>query len=218
VTTLPITPVITTTIITQGPTIKNIVPDEGTAGTIVSITDIEGTGFMSGARVTLVKSGFPNITATNVNVWSATLITCTLSLPSDLNSGSWDVLVTNPDGQYAVSANLFVVRGEARPVTTITSTGGIGITGIAPRLAASSNSTVDILVSGSNFQNDITAKLNRSGKVDIRAYRTHVLDITRTQVRCYFNIPYDSRGTWNLLLTNPDGTTGILKDAFEVRM
>ena len=92
------------------------------------------------------------------------------------------------------------------------------ITSITPRFAASSNSTVDILVFGSNFQNSISAKLNQSGKADINAYRTYVPDITHTQVRCYFNLPSNARGIWNLLLTNPDGTTGILEDAFEVRL
>jgi len=215
---VPTTPVITTAITTVKPTIRTIIPDEGTAGNIISITDLDGNNFLSGATVTLTKSGYPNITATNVNVWSATRITCTLPLPPDTNSGSWDIVVINPDGQYGISTNLFIIRGSARPAETITSEGGIDITGITPGFAASSNSTIDILVFGSNFQNGITAKLNKSGKADIQAYQTHVLDITRTQVRCYFNMPYDSRGTWNLILTNPDGSTGILKDAFDVRI
>jgi len=215
---VPADPVTATPVTNAKPTIRNISPDEGTAGTIISITDLEGNNFLSGATVTLVKSGYPNITATNVNVWSSTRITCTLSLPSNTDSGSWDVVVTNPDGRYGISTSLFIIRRSAGPAGTITSAGGVGITGITPRVAASSNSTIDILVFGSNFQNDITAKLNRSGKADIKAYRTHVSDITRTQVRCYFNIPYDSRGTWSLILTNPDGSTGILKDALEVRI
>jgi hypothetical protein len=215
---VPTTPAITTTLTNAEPTIRNMIPDEGTAGNIISITDIDGNNFLGGAMVTLMKRGYPNITATNVNVWSSTRITCTLSLPPETDSGSWDVVVTNPDGQYGIYTNLFIIRASARPAETITATGGIGITGITPRFAASSNSTIDILVFGSNFQNDITAKLNRSGKADITAYRTHVLDITRTQVRCYFNMPYDSRGTWNLILTNPDGSTAILEDAFDVRI
>jgi|GEM_PF-5200896 hypothetical protein len=215
---VPTTPVITTTVTNTKPTIRNIIPDEGIAGNNISITDLDGNNFRSGATVTLMKSGYPNITATNVNVWSSITITCTLSLPSNTDSGSWDVVVTNPDGQYGIYTNLFIIRRSANPAETITSTGVINITDITPRFAASSNSTIDILVFGSNFQNDITAKLNQSGKVDINAYRTHVLDITRTQVRCYFNIPYDSRGTWNLILTNPDGSTAILEDAFDVRI
>jgi hypothetical protein len=213
-TTIPVT----TPVTNPEPTIRDIIPDEGTAGSTIFITDLDGNNFQSGATVTLMKRGYPNITATNVNVWSSTRITCTISLPSYTNSGSWDIVVTNPDGLSGISANLFIIRGLPRPKETITSAGGISVTGIDPRFAASSNSTVDILVFGSNFQNEVTAKLNRSGKADIFAYRTHVLDITRTQVRCYFNLPYDSRGIWNIILTNPDGSTGILENAFEVRI
>jgi hypothetical protein len=212
------TPVITTTGTHERPVIRDIFPDEGTAGNIISITDLEGSNFLRGATVTLLREGYPNITATNVNVWTSTLISCTLSLPSNTDSGSWDVVVTNPDGQYGIYTNLFIIRGSANVSGTVTPAGGIGITGITPRLAGSSNSTIDILVFGSNFQNGVTAKLNMSGKVDIEAYRTHVLDTTRTQVRCYFNIPSASRGTWDLILKNPDGSTGILKGALDVRI
>jgi len=212
------TSVITTMIPIASPTIRDIIPGEGTAGSTISITDLDGLNFQSGATVTLVKRGYRNITATNVNVWSSTRITCIFSLPSYVDSGSWDVVVTNPDGQYGISTNLFIIRASATPAETPMPAGGIGITSITPRFAASSNSTVDILVFGSNFQNNITATLNQSGKADIKAYRTRVLDITHTQVRCYFNLPSNARGIWNLLLTNPDGTTGILTDAFEVRL
>ena len=214
---VPTTSVTTTAIPVTSPAIRDIIPGEGTAGSTISITDLDGSNFQSGATVTLVKSGYRNITATNVNVWSSSRITCTFSLPSSIDSGSWDVVVTNPDGQYGISTNLFIIRASVTPTETTIPAGGIGIASITPQFAASSNSTVDILVFGSNFQNNIAAKLNRSGRADIPAYRTYVLDITRTQVRCYFNIPSGSRGTWSLILTNPDGTTGFLEDAFDVR-
>ena len=215
---VPTTPVITTTIPVTSPTIRDIIPGEGTAGSTISITDLDGSNFQSGATVTLVKRGYRNITATNVNVWSSSRITCTFSLPSSVDSGSWDVVVTNPDGQYGISTNLFIIRASVTPTETLMPAGGIEITRITPTFAASSNSTVDILVFGSNFQNSISAKLNQSGKADITAYRTYVLDITHTQMRCYFNLPHNARGIWTLILTNPDGTTGILQDAFEVRL
>ncbi|HET6581583.1 MAG TPA: hypothetical protein VFG36_06860, partial [Methanoregula sp.] len=179
---VPTTPVIPTTIPVTGPTIRDIIPGEGTAGSTVSITDLDGSNFQNGATVTLVKSGYRDITATNVNVLSSSRITCTFSLPSNVGSGSWDVVVTNPDGQYGISTNLFIIRASVTPAETTMPAGGIGITSITPRFAASSNSTVDILVFGSNFQNSISAKLNQSGKADIPAYRTYVLDIAHTQV------------------------------------
>jgi len=220
-TTQTLTPTVTTvtvtstTVPTGRPTIKNIIPDEGNAGTAIAITELSGTNFQSGATVALVKSGSPNITATNINVQSPTLITCTLSPPSDAVAGSWDVVVTNPDGQYGVYTNLFSIHNTANPTATTTSTGGITITSIDPAFVVASNTYIPITVSGSNFQNGIIARLTKSGSGDIVA--TTVSRTDTTLMRCFFNIPKTSQGTWNLVLTNTDGTTGTLENAFDVR-
>ena len=202
------------------PSIKNIVPDVGDAGTAISITELTGTNFRDGATVMLTKSGNPNITATNVNVQSATLITCTLSPPSDATAGSWDVVVTNPDGQYDIYTNLFSIHSSANPTATVTSTGGIGITSIDPTFAAGSG-PITVMVYGSNFQTGITAKLTKSGSSDIGASSVY-RQIDTTVLKCVFPIPsvvqagYNPQGTWNLVLTNTDGTTGTLENAFVV--
>jgi hypothetical protein len=197
------------------PSIKNIVPDVGDAGTAISVTELTGTNFQSGATVALVKSGSPNITATNVNVQSPTLLTCTLSPPSDAIAGSWDVVVTNPDGQYGVYTNLFSIHNTANPTATVTSTGGISITSIDPTFVVASNTYIPITVYGSNFQNGIIATLTKSGNADITA--TTISRTDTTQMRCFFTIPTLSQGTWTLNLANTDNSTGTLVDAFVVR-
>ena len=214
-TTTTVTATTTTVSSDVKPTIRNIIPDEGTAGNVISVTDLTGTNFQSGATVTLMKSDNPNITATSVNVVSSTLITCTLSLPSNTTAGSWDLVVTNPSGQYGIYTNLFIIHGSANPTATTTSSGGIGITSIDPTFVAASNTYLPITVFGSNFQNGITARLTKSGNSDIVA--TTISRTDTTQMRCFFNIPKLSQGTWSLVLTNTDGTTGILENAFDVR-
>jgi hypothetical protein len=201
------------------PSIKNIVPDEGNAGTAISVTELTGTNFQSGATVALVKSGSPNITATDVNVQSSTLITCILSPPSDAIAGSWDVVVTNPDGQYGVYTNLFSIHNTANPTATVTSTGGIVITSIDPTFTHNTG-PITVMVYGSNFQLGITAKLTKSGSSDISASTVYNQQDT-TVLKCIFPIPaassqgsYNPQGTWNLVLTNTDGTTGTLENAF----
>ena len=214
-TTVTVTATSTTVPTGAKPSIKNIVPDEGTAGTTFSITELTGTNFKSGATVALVKSGNPNITATNVNVQSPTLLTCTLSPPSGAVAGSWDVVVTNPDGQNGVYTNLFSIHNTANPTATVTSTGGIGITSIDPTFVAASNTYIPIMVYGSNFQNGIAATLTKSGNADIHA--TTILRTDTTQMKCFFTIPALSQGTWTLNLANTDNTTGTLDNAFVVR-
>jgi len=214
-TTMTVTATSTTVSSAAKPSIKNIIPDEGTAGTVISITDLTGTNFQSGATVTLMKNDNPNITASNVNVQSSTLISCTFSPPSNATPGSWDVVVTNPSGQYGIYTNLFSIHGSANPTATVTSEGGIGITSINPTFVAASNTYLPITVYGSNFQDGITARLTRSGNADIIASTISRTDTT--QMRCFFTIPTLSQGTWSLVLTNTDGTTGSLADVFNVR-
>jgi len=214
-TTTTVTATSTTVSSAAKPSIKNIIPDEGTAGTVISITDLTGTNFQSGATVTLMKSDNPNITASNINVQSSTLISCTFSPPSDATPGSWDVVVTNPSGQYGIYTNLFSIHGSANPTaTTTTSSGGIGITSIDPASAPSSG-PITVMVYGSNFQDGITAKLTRSGSTDIIASSVY-RPIDTTVLRCIFPIPTLSQGTWSLVLTNTDGTTGTSENAFVV--
>ena len=79
-----------------------------------------------------MKPDNPNITATSVNVQSSTLITCTFSPPSNATAGAWDVVITNPDGQYVNYANIFSIRGSPNPTSTTTPTDSQGITSISP--------------------------------------------------------------------------------------
>jgi hypothetical protein len=149
VSTTPVSSTSTTTTSTVSPTgkptFKKIVPDEGAAGTQISITALTGTNFQSGATVTLMKLDNPNITATSVNVQSSTLITCTFSLPSNATAGAWDVVITNPNGQYVNYANIFSLRGSANPTGTTTPTDSQGITSISPTFTYGNDVALTIL-------------------------------------------------------------------------
>jgi len=212
----PATSPVTTTTPASKPQIKGISPDRGMAGTSVSITDILGDGFKSGASLKLVRSNSPNISATNVDVLSLTHMSCTFPLPSDTTTGIWDIIVTNPDGQSARYSNAFTVRVNTNPTittTTTSSTGGIGITSIDPT-SAFSGDYKQVSVYGSNFKDGITGKLTKSGYTDIPA--STIMRASETQMQCYFTIPSGSYGTWSLVLTNTDGTKGTLSDGFTV--
>ena len=75
----------------------------------MSITDLAGSGFLSGASVRLSRTGQADIQATNVNVVSGSRITCDLDL-TGAALGNWDVVVTNPDSQQATLAGGFRVE------------------------------------------------------------------------------------------------------------
>ncbi|MHB8164883.1 MAG: hypothetical protein ACYDDV_11195 [Methanoregula sp.] len=209
------TPTVTSTTSAMSPKIKGIAPDNGYAGTSVSITDLLGDGFQTGTTVRIVRSDSSNISATNVNVLSPAHITCTLPIPSSSTIGVWDLIVTNPDGQSSRYSNGFTVRvnPSATATTTTSSTGGIGITSIDPTSTYSNYPAVTVY--GSNFKDGIACKLTKNG-VDIVA--STVPRAGETQLQCFFPIPSGSYGTWNLVLTNTDGTTGTLPNSFSVNI
>ena len=207
----------TTTVSPTGkPTFKKIVPDEGTAGTQIPITALTGTNFQSGATVTLMKLDNPNITATSVNVQSSTLITCTFSPPSNATAGAWDVVITNPDGQYVNYANIFSIRGSPNPTSTTIPTDSQGITSISPTFTYGND--VPLMIIGTNFQQGFTAKMTKSTNTNVVIEARSVRWDSPTQVTAWFTIPTQrQRGTYNIVVTNPDGTTRSLPNGFEVK-
>jgi hypothetical protein len=195
------------------PVFKKITPDEGNAGTTISITDLIGENFLSGASVQLGKTGHANITATLVTVVSPTKISCTFALPSDAPAGAWDVIIINPNGKSAVYTNIFTLHGSANPTTTTTSSGGVDINSIDP-VSGISGEYKSIRLTGSNFLDGAVVKLTKSGKTDIVA--STVSRSSSTQMTCFFNLPLLSQGSWNIVVTNMDGTTGTLTNGFTV--
>ena len=205
----------TTVSLTGKPTFKKIIPDEGTAGTTIAITSLTGTNFRSGATVSLVKDDNPNITATNVNVQSSTLISCTFSPPSNATAGSWDIVIKNPDGQFVSYSNIFSMRGSPQTSTT-TLPESQDITSISPTFKYVGGD-VPMTITGSNFQQVFSAKLIKSTDTNkVIEARSGRWD-SPTQVTAWFTIPSDSRGVYNVVVTNSDGTTLTLPDGFEVR-
>jgi len=93
------------------PTVTSITPNSGETNATVDITDLAGTGFLSGATVKLEKAGETDITATNVTVVSSTQITCTFVLTGAV-SGAWDVLVTNTDTTSARLIDGFTITAD----------------------------------------------------------------------------------------------------------
>jgi hypothetical protein len=198
------------------PSIKRIIPDKGDAGTSVAVTDLTGNNFVAGAVVKLIRSGSADIVATNVRVLGLTSIMCTLPIPADATAGTWDLVVTNPDGQSATFTNLFSVHTSGNTVVTTTiSVGTIPVTGIDPPFGIAHNN-IPYTILGSKFQSGAKVKLHNSNKpADITG--TNVVVQSATRIQCFFDIPANSIGNWDIIVTNPDGTTGTLAGGFEVR-
>jgi len=150
-------------------TVTSVFPESGPAGSSLDIY-IAGTGFQSGAMVTLDGA------ATNVNVVSSVLISATTPVHS---SGTVDVIVTNPGGATArldagftfvslAIASISPGVGVPGDVVTVTGAGfhpaaRISVGGVATIMTASSSAitarapmhdpgTVDVVVTNPGGQ------------------------------------------------------------------
>jgi TolB protein len=91
-----------------------------------------------------------------------------------------------------------------------------GITSISPVFTVSPNVQMTIL--GSGFQEGCTVKLTRStGSFQIITSRNVRWD-SSTQVTSWFTLPNGTNGTWNIVVTNPDGSIRSRENGFEVRI
>jgi hypothetical protein len=80
------------------PSVSGITPAHGYINGITDVTDLAGANFRAGATVKLARGGQPDIAATDVNVVSASKITCKLDL-TGVAEGPWDVVVQNDDSK-----------------------------------------------------------------------------------------------------------------------
>ncbi|HVP94564.1 MAG TPA: type IV pilin N-terminal domain-containing protein [Methanoregulaceae archaeon] len=185
-----------------GAMVTAITPNSAITGDSVSITNLGGSGFQSGASVKLTQSGSPDISATSVNVISSNQITCQLNL-AGAAAGSWNVVVTNPDMQTGTLMNGFTVLSLPPAVKAITPSSGNRGT-----IVAISN------IQGTGFQSGATVKLIQTGQQDIIA--SGVTVVSPTQIACSFNLIGVNAGLWSVIVTNPDLQSGTLANGFTI--
>jgi len=213
----------TATIVTVAPKpqFKDIIPDEGDAGSTVTVTDLVGSGFQSGASVQLTRSGSTSINATSVTLVSTSHMTCVFTIPSNAASGTWNIVITNPDGQSVTYANYFTVHASTSGSTTTTTTTVAGssfsITSVSPSTviggATGWMGTLTITTSTA-VQQGVTVTLSKSGSSSISVSYPQ-LSSSCTTLYPYINTPV-SYGTWDVTVTNPDGTFGKLTGGLTV--
>jgi len=209
-----ITTATTTDVSQQQPYVERSIPDSGYTGTTVAITDLVGKNFLAGASVYLSRSDSSSIAATDVKVLSQKSITCSFAIPENAQVGAWDLTVKNPNGMSGTYTNYFTIHRDPSAVTTTSTThaGTVPITSIDPPVGHIGYT--QFIITGSEFQSGATVKLQQTGSADIEA--VEAIRDSDTQIRCFINIPVGSMGTWDLLVTNPDGTYGKWIGGFSI--
>lgn len=174
--TLPVVTFTATGTAVNAPSISSISPASGYNTSTITPT-ISGNYFSTTTvpTVLLRKNGMTNITATGVTVSGPTSIICTFPTTGK-QAGLWDVIVRNPDGQYAILSNGFEIKS---------STSGITLTSITPSSAVA-NKTISITnLAGTGFSGTPQVYLKKSGYNDI--YGTFSLS-SSTKLTGSFNL------------------------------
>jgi hypothetical protein len=148
--------------------------------------------FQSGATVRLVQPGSSPVTATGVSA-TGTEIDCVFNLYGH-DAGTYNVIVTNPDGQSDTKADIFTI-GDAPPV----------ISGVNPS-TGELNDTPSLTIYGQNFKDGVKVTLTL-GTSEIVCLNPVAPDSTK--ILCNLNLKPKSGGpavgSWDLTVLNIDG-------------
>ncbi len=198
------TPTIATTATTvasgAAPSITSISPTSGATGSTVSLT-INGNNFQSGATVRLIQPGKLPIVATGVSA-SSNQITCNVAL-SNLEAGTANVQVTNPDGQATSLPGAFTV-GAATPT----------ITSISPT-SSDRDESFTLTVNGQNFNSILSVTLVYSDTDQIQC--TNPSTTSSSKLTCSLAIPASATpGSYSIRVLADGGLAGTKSSAFTV--
>jgi hypothetical protein len=186
--------------------VTGITPNTGFNNGTVTITDLKGTGFVTGSKPSLRRSGQADINGTGVTIVSSTKITCAFNL-NGKQAGTWDIVVTKPDGQSATLPGGFTVAAPPAKLS---------VTGITPNNAKRGTTVTITSLAGTGFTSGAVVRLQKTGKSDIVA--SNVAVVSASKITAQFTIPSSTTpGYWNVRVTTPDGRTAVKNYAFNVR-
>ncbi len=177
---------------TIGPTIGY---DNGTQPFTVT-----GTRFQSNVAVAIRPTAGGNAVQGTVTSSSATQAVVNLPL-LDVPTGSWDVVVTNPDGGTRILAGaLAVVHGPR-------------FTAASPLLGYDNDSARAVALTGNYFLPGMTCSLQKTGQTAIPSVIT---GLTVTTATATFDLRNKAAGNWTLRLLNLDGGSASLAAPFAI--
>jgi len=188
------------------PVATGIIPASGVRGKLIVVPNLSGSNFATGAKVSLNRTGYPLISATNVTVVSAGKISCTFPIPASAPLGLRNVDVRNINGKLGSRVNAFRVKAPAAPTVNALqpNTGKRGV------LVTISN------LSGTGFVAVPKPRVQLL-KNTAAIIATNVTVVNGRKITCTLKIPSGAAtGFWNVSVTNGDQQKGVKSSAFRV--
>jgi PKD repeat protein len=167
----------------SGPVVSSLSPDNSFPGIPVTVT-VAGSNFDTGATLKLNRTGYSDIVATGVTVVSSNMITGNFNLAT-ATYGSWNVVVTNTDGQSGTLTNGFRVNTPVPAITSISPANG------------PAGSSIFVTITGTNLIGATAVTFD-----GIAA--TGVTVVSGTQITA--NTPSHAAGAVDVVVTTPNGT------------
>lgn len=173
------------------PVITGVTPNSGDELKSKAVK-VVGNNFADGADFQITLGGVPMKTS----IIEKTYIKCTV--PNSLTAGTYDIELTNGDGQKALLANAYTYVGPPalQPPT---------ITKITPN-EVEANTAKAVKVVGANFVGGGNFKV----MVDGKAVETTMIE--STYIKCKF--PAMPAGTYDVVVINADGQQAVLPNAY----
>lgn len=189
----------TFTIVANAPLVSAIIPKMGLKDTVVSVS-INGANFKNGAKVVLTAPGLTDINGSSVKIISQSQISCDLDL-TGATPGIYDVKVVNSDGQSGVLTKAFAVDSQSPMIKMIIPNRG------------TNDGPITVILSGEYFDNQAAAKLSKSGQ-EIAGADTGVT--SNDTMSTTFDLSNQEVGSYDVIVTNPDGKSGVLAGGFTI--
>jgi PKD repeat protein len=185
------------------PLVASITPASGKNNEVIGITNLAGSNFMPGATVALTRNGQADIPTINSPIVNPDKILCFFNLTGS-QGGAWNVVVTNPDGQFSSLDEGFSLFYPTPPV----------MTEIAPSTGENTGPPLVASITGNSFQQGLTLALKKSGHPDIPGFDIDVA--SQSQIVAEFDLAGAVTGAWDIVVTNNDGQSSVLPGGFAI--
>ncbi|HWQ65749.1 MAG TPA: IPT/TIG domain-containing protein, partial [Methanospirillum sp.] len=184
-------------------TVTGITPSSAPITGPVTITNLAGTNFETGATVTLTQLGSAPISATGITVISPSQISCTIPI-TGAKGGLYDLTVQNPGGTFVTKPSAF----------TVITNQGVSIGATSPSGGTNSIDRL-IIIKGTNFRTGATVILTNG----ITSYRlTNINLFCATSIMVVFPLKTSNiqPGIYSIIVVNSNGTFGTKGSCFTV--
>ena len=188
----------------DGSAVSSISPNSARQGDNL---DVVITGSLTNFTNPSTSSFGDDIKVNSTTATDADHVTANITVAADARMGARDVNVaTGSVAAFPLLGSFTVTKGPYAPPS---------VTLISPNKGRSNTTVTEVRLHGLMLSSETNVRLVKGGEGDIHA-STIVVIYPCTDIECTFDLAGARPGLWDLLVSNPDGQSGIMRDAFTI--